>query len=262
MISNSMQMLMQQLAAGQGVPAATPPPPPPPPGLDHQQILLDTAAAASTAATHAASAATAAAQACRKPIKIPKEILVALEGVKKRFEGDLRKLAAATRRADKVTSELADFERGPGRYPAGTRPFSSSATQVELDEACTSASAGPLRLQIVVPQGSTYREAMAHVHWTCSKEMRALELEAAKDKLMSARQAATKETFSTSVRTLVLSASQRDIAAALGLEQPLYTPIPETEVSEHAAVLYKQAVDRVAKEVEAKKEEQTKKKAK
>eukprot|EP00959_Pyramimonas_sp_CCMP1952_P118079 2468645-Pyramimonas_sp.AAC.1 len=73
------------------------------------------------------------------------------------------------------------------------------------------------------------------------------------------RAAAQRHTFAEAVSALVREAKDKDRAAALGLNEPLYETIPEDAVQEKAEALYQAAVDKISKEVTQKEEEERKK---
>ena len=130
------------------------------------QVLVDVANTAATAAAQAASAAAAAAPAAAQPnvpagaqappkLKIPKELNIALEKAKTKYETDLRKWTAAKRRNAKLQKELDHFDQAEGCYPPGIKPFSASETMLELDEPNPELIDTDGTVTIKLPQGAT-----------------------------------------------------------------------------------------------------------
>ena len=186
-----------------------------------QQALAGAADSAATAA--AAAAALGANQAPSPPVivqgapkqKIPKEVNVALEKAKTRYETDLRKWISAQRRYHKLEDELKMFDEGEGRYPAGVKPFAASETLAELDLPNDEVIASSSQITIQIKQGSTFREAMASIHWSCFRRIKYLEKRSAEKKMSDAKQAALKVTFANTVTDIIKAAAEKDRASAL-----------------------------------------------
>ena len=65
-------------------------------------------------------------------------------------------------------------------YPAGVKAFASTVSNLELDECLDGAKDSYLMIMTTIPKGTMRRDATKIIHHGAHKEMKKMELEAAK----------------------------------------------------------------------------------
>lgn len=81
---------------------------------------------------------------------------------------------------EKLQSEFDDYQSDPSSimYPKGVRPFKSPATIAELEDKWSLASGDSHQFVVMIPSGSSRREAMRLIHHSAFKQIKSIEVEA------------------------------------------------------------------------------------
>jgi hypothetical protein len=147
---------------------------------------------------------------------------------------------------------MADTSHGL-RYPAGTKAFKAPAEQVELDKGFSHCQTQDYELKIVIPKGSSRREAMAEAHHATTLFLKKVALESLTDHINDLKHKTTKQKFI----ELCVEECKQVVPDSLGLEEPLQETQDEAVVKAKMEETYRDIVMKVrkAKDDEKKKNE-------
>ena len=81
------------------------------------------------------------------------------------------------------------------RYPPGMKPFKSATEKLTLDTVWDLARDNSYTVSIVVPQGTTRRQAMLHLHHRCSHVIKKLQSDADNEHLRLLEERTTRKAF-------------------------------------------------------------------
>jgi hypothetical protein len=115
--------------------------------------------------------------------KLVQEVIRIMTKVGAAFETDVRRHLKASRRVDKLEYEVELMKRQRLEYPAGVKAFASTVSNLELDECLDGAKDSDLKIMTTIPKGTMRRDAMKIIHHGAHKEMKKIELEAARSTL-------------------------------------------------------------------------------
>eukprot|EP00971_Amphidinium_carterae_P041328 811356-Amphidinium_carterae.1 len=244
-------------------------------------IQQSSIACASTSATAAATAAAATLPAASVDVvaavaktviankneerAIDTDLAKTLSKVKAKYVGSIRRhiksQAAMTKEEDDLSTMSSDTSRQ--RYPAGTRPYTSSDTFVELDETWSSAKQGSVDVHFSIPQGSSIRKASQIIHWESVKLQKVLRLEATKSHAGMARRRAGRDALEEEVRQAFTAKTEAETKTTpWGMSAPTVKAFPPTLIAKQVEAIYAEAVGIVKREEQERAAEKEKQKAK
>ena len=117
----------------------------------------------------------------------------------------MRKYARSKKAFDDASSKLniMSEDQEHTRYPPGIRPFASSSTFVELDDAFSRSSTEACNMQLTIPVGTSRRDAMKLIHHFLTRQMKTIELEALADHRDFMNNMASKDVFISKCKSAV-----------------------------------------------------------
>ena len=118
---------------------------------------------------------------------VPSIVMKSLQQIIREFSDKIEKLQRARLREQKQTTDLSTLSSG--QYPAGVRPF-SPGTEAELDSPFADSRHQDAHVNIVIPKGSTRKQALSIIHLQTAAFYKKVDLEVTKE-YVSTLQAST-----------------------------------------------------------------------
>ena len=155
------------------------------------------------------------------------------------FKDAVFRLSKARSQLTKLKGDAAIFEKSDIDYPKKYKPFKSAVSFAELDHPCSNAASAPFHHEVIIPAGSSRRDAMAMVHRAFTKFMVDMQLEAEADHVASLELEASPATLIKLVQEVVTEASQPELAEEFGLPKPITSQISGLAIQARVDQLYK-----------------------
>eukprot|EP00959_Pyramimonas_sp_CCMP1952_P105384 2203132-Pyramimonas_sp.AAC.1 len=186
--------------------------------------------------------------------KIPDHIQKQLTHFMQDFEKSMAKITRTRVTIEKLSNDVQVLnDKVNRRYPPGCRAFKTSETETELDNVLKGCVDQDSSLAIVLPRGSSRREAMRIIHHETTLFFKQVQLEAKEELREVLKVAGSKDTF-VQEGTKIMQSVTDDRGASLGLDSTRSKPFDPKFVETKLDSMWHQMVDK-----EAKKEEQRKK---
>jgi hypothetical protein len=181
--------------------------------------------------------------------KLVQEVIGIMTKVGAAFETDVRRHLKASRRVDKLEYEVEFMKRQRLEYPAGVKAFASTVSNLELDECLDGAKDSDLMIMTTIPKGTMRRDAMKIIHHGAHKEMKKIELEAARSTFEKTKEKSKKEKLMERCVALIKEWKENENKVE-GLENAQASEINEQLVIKHMEEIYAKLIRKLRKEKE------------
>jgi hypothetical protein len=153
--------------------------------------------------------------------KLHKKVVQAITSATQEFRSDLDSLARANSKLNDLAEQCKVFGESLTDYPKGTKPFASQSSNVHLDAPWSVAeNSGGHTFHVLIPYGSTRREAGALIHRAWSKTWKNMELEAHHDFIAELQRRCDYNVLEDTIKQTVHDPAKPDLAAKFGLAAP------------------------------------------
>ena len=189
------------------------------------------------------------------PKKIPAEVTKLWDAAGLKLQRTMGKYIKARTRKERADEDIAFFEENLAkrdRYPTGVRPFRCPDNQPELDEPWSKSQNGEFTLPIKIPQGSSRKDAMRHVHWYCAYALKKIDAEAQDASMRTHHVGTSKAALFKACDEIAKKAMDRSKAQEMGLVVELSTPIPDQSIKQKVDDLYAKSIENIDKEEKVK----------
>ena len=123
---------------------------------------------------------------------LPSMLLSSMRQIVRSFTDKIEKLQRAMKRQEKQQKDLATLLGG--HYPPGVRPF-TPGSEPELDNSFSESVQQELRLEVVIPQGSTRKRALEIMHIHMASFHKKIDLEVTKEYVQTLQEPTSFEKF-------------------------------------------------------------------
>lgn len=194
---------------------------------------------------------------------LPKAVLNHLDRCAKRFEKMVERKLATEAHIEKEKRDISVMEassnasEGNRRYPPGTRPFKSPSSFSELDTPWYPCSEEDYKWSVVIPKGSSKRDAMSRLHHTATMAYKTINRQALEEHLAMLAPQTTKEAFWRACNEWQDPDTMMD---SLGLDDPCRPLLNSTLAASKATDLYRRVVDGVRRRKQKERDELEKEK--
>ncbi|CAE7466663.1 unnamed protein product [Symbiodinium sp. CCMP2592] len=184
--------------------------------------------------------------------KLPDAIVQCIDKTSLLFMKDVRKYARSAKTYDDARAKytIMSEDTQSKRYPPGIRPFASSTTFGELDEAWTETRGGNTDIKVTIPSGTCRRDAMRIIHHSMTRLIKSIELEALQAHRDTMVTFANKDTLRTKCIAAIDEVVAKDADVRnLAIDSPDRLTVDPVLVNSKVDDKYNQVVKKVIEEI-------------